>query len=171
MGALLAADIQDAPLRHVEDGLQGERALANAGLATQQHDAARHQSATQHTVQLVVVHVDARLVVNGYVAQLHGLGLAATSARRVVITLGAGYGRRCGRCYAYLLECVPLSAARTFAYPFCRFLSAVAANICCSVFCHNYFSQIVPSWPLAKLNHTKVRIIFFVSKFIAIFAL
>ena len=40
------------------------------------------------------------------------------------------------RADVHFLESVPLSATWTFAYPFCRLLSAVAADIYCFCFCH-----------------------------------
>ena len=62
VGALFAAHIKDVAVLHAQDGLQREGAFANAGLAAQKHDATRHQSAAQHAVELVILHVDAWLV-------------------------------------------------------------------------------------------------------------
>ena len=74
VGALLAADVENLLLRQAEHGLQRQRTLADAWFTAQQHDAARHEPATQHTVQLFVVHVDARVVVVRYVAEPESLG-------------------------------------------------------------------------------------------------
>ena len=63
VGALLAADVEHALVGQCQHGLQRQRGLAYAGFAAQQNDAAGHQPAAQDTVQLLVVHVDARVVV------------------------------------------------------------------------------------------------------------
>ena len=69
MGALLAADVEDA-LAEVEDGLEDKRALADAGLTTEEDDAPGDETATEDTVQLTVEHVDAGLVVGTDLAQV-----------------------------------------------------------------------------------------------------
>ena len=62
MGAFLTADVEHALVRQGEHGLEGERRFADARFTAKEHDAARHESATQHAVQFVVVHIDARVV-------------------------------------------------------------------------------------------------------------
>ena len=59
---LLSADVKHPLVCHLEDGLQRQRTLSNAWLAAQKGDGARNKSASQHAVQLVIVHVDARFV-------------------------------------------------------------------------------------------------------------
>ena len=59
---LLAADIE-----HPAFG-QAQRALADTRLATQQHQAAMHQTASQDAVQLGIVHVHTRLRLSLYLA-------------------------------------------------------------------------------------------------------
>jgi len=73
MGALLAADVEDAQ-GQAKHGLQGERGLADAGFAAQQDDAAGHQSAAKDAVQLLVLHVDARIVGGADVAETQDAG-------------------------------------------------------------------------------------------------
>ena len=68
MGALLTADIEHA-LLHVENGLQGECALADSGLSTQQDDAARNKSSTQHSVKFPVACAHTALFPAFYVTQ------------------------------------------------------------------------------------------------------
>ena len=65
MGTLLTADIQYFVLGQTEHGLQGEGRFADTRLTAQENDAAWHQTASEHTVQLVVVHVDTGIVVVG----------------------------------------------------------------------------------------------------------
>ena len=79
-GTLLTRHIEDAPFGHAQDGLQHQRRLSDAGLTTQQHQGAGHQSAAQHPVELIVVHVDARLFTADDVRQDHRL--VALSFRR-----------------------------------------------------------------------------------------
>ena len=134
VGALLTADIENLLFRQAEHRLQGQCTLANARFATQQHDAARHQTTTEHAVQLFVVHVDARVIMVGDVLQLQHL------------VLPQGVPSRCGSrgsglllavaSHTDLLKRVPLSAGRTFPDPLRRLLAAVGANVCNLVFCH-----------------------------------
>ena len=65
VGTLLTADIQDFLLCQTEHGLQGEGGFSDTGLTAQENDAAWHQTTSEHTVQLVVVHVDTGIVVVG----------------------------------------------------------------------------------------------------------
>ena len=69
MSTLLAADIQYLAVVHPEDGLQRQRALAYARFAAEEHYRARHETTAEHTVELVVVKVDARFVLRAYLAQ------------------------------------------------------------------------------------------------------
>lgn len=93
-----------------------------------------HETATQYAVQFLVVHINARVVMGRDVTKAKHLVLSQLSARRC--------RSRCSShlfasvCHFDLLERVPLSARRTFSDPFCRFLSAVLADIHCLVFCH-----------------------------------
>ncbi len=72
MGALLTADVEDAFLRQTEHRLQREGGLADARFSAEEHDRARYETATKHTVQFLVVQVDARIVVVGDFAQPEG---------------------------------------------------------------------------------------------------
>ena len=134
MGTLLTTDIKDTFVGQVEHGLQRQCGLANTWFATQQNDAARYQSAAQHTIQLCIVHVDAYFVLTADVSQPHG----TVGAQRHTCLRCCRCSRLSG-CVASnlnLLEGVPLSASRTLANPFGRLLSAVLADVCYFVFCH-----------------------------------
>ena len=65
---LLAADIEHTAFGQAQHRLQDERALADTRLATQQHQAAMHQTASQDAVQLGIVHVHTRLRLSLYLA-------------------------------------------------------------------------------------------------------
>ena len=53
--ALLTADVEHAALGERQEGLEQQCGFANAGLATQENQRARHESAAQHAVELRVV--------------------------------------------------------------------------------------------------------------------
>ena len=160
MGTLLTTYIKHPSVPHIQNGLQGERTLSDARLSTQQGDAAGYHTATQHTIQFLVHHIDARFINRGDVSQLHRLGVAI----RMLSTKHGGstsmpHGHagilrrlrpRIG-CYSNLLERVPLSAARTFANPFGTLLPAVAANVCNFIFSH--LSQIFGKGTAFFSNH------------------
>ena len=76
MGTLFAADIQNAPIGHVEDGLQGQRALPDAWLSTKEDDGTWNKTATENAVELTVVHVHAWSFLSGNLLQKHRTGLA-----------------------------------------------------------------------------------------------
>jgi hypothetical protein len=65
VGTLLTADIQYFLFGQTEHSLQGEGGFADTRLTAQENDAAWHQTTSEHTVQLVVVHVDTGIVVVG----------------------------------------------------------------------------------------------------------
>ena len=61
-GALLPTHIEHLHPSQTQHRLQNQRRFANAWLATQQRHATRHQSTTQHTIQLTVLHIDAGFI-------------------------------------------------------------------------------------------------------------
>ena len=134
-GALLAADVENPAVGECQHRLQRQRALADARLATEQHKAPLDQSASQHTVELLVVHVDAALFVGGYVLQPSCLRGPSCLPHCTGSGTCCHLPRLVGD--AYLLEGVPLSAGWTLANPLGRLLSAVVANVSYLVFCHS----------------------------------
>ena len=136
VGALLAADVKYAAVGHSQYCLQRKRALAYARLTAEQDYRAGHKPAPKHPVEFSVVHVYARLVLGGYLAQ-------EQRARLVVLQLSAQRGRGRSGCglavvgrHAYFLKCVPLAAIRALAYPFGRLLPAIRADVRYLVFRH-----------------------------------
>ena len=117
VGALFATYIKDSAFGHVEDGLEGERTLADARLTSQENDGTGNHSTAQHTIEFIVIHVDAWCLFRCNVAQ---------EARMVFPGKRGTYGTGCRPCglasrivaYPDFLECVPLSTRRTFAHPF-----------------------------------------------------
>ena len=130
VGALLSAYIQDVALRHAKDGLQGQRGFSYAGLAAQEDDAAWHDAAAQHAVELLVVGVDAWLGLMRDVVELHRM-VAARVAHAARLALPYRQGRLLGGCRAivgrnlYLLKRGPLAARGAFAQPLGRLVSAM----------------------------------------------
>ena len=156
VGALFATYIKDSAFGHVEDGLEGERTLADARLTSQENDGTGNHSTAQHTIEFIVIHVDAWCLFRCNVAQ---------EARMVFSGKRGTYGTGCRPCglasrivaYPDFLECVPLSTRRTFAHPFRRFLSAILTDVCYLVFCHiaidvleGPFVPIIADTPTAK---------------------
>ena len=82
VSTFLTADVEHALVGQLEHGLQTQSRLADTWFTAQQHDAARHQSTAQHTVQLGVVHVDAGVVVGGNLFQFQHLVLAQLTTSR-----------------------------------------------------------------------------------------
>ena len=136
MGTLLTADVEDLLLGHVEHRLQREGGFADAGFTTEEYDAARDETATEHPVEFLVVHVDAGIVVVGDVAELEYLVLAQRMTCRGG-SVGSGLLTGVGG-NAHFLEGVPLPAGGAFSYPLRRLLAAVGAYVCDFVFCHSY---------------------------------
>ena len=124
------------PFRHSENGLQGQRTLADTWFSAQQDDAAWYQSASQNTVQFSVMHINARFVLPRDITQSHGAVFTACRCLPDMRGSRAGSLLSAVVCNPDFLERVPLSAGRAFSYPFCRFLSAVLADIGYLVFCH-----------------------------------
>ena len=160
MGTLLTTYIKHPSVPHVQNGLQGERTLSDARLSTQQGDAAGYHSATQHTIQFLVHHIDARFINRGDVSQLHRLGIAIrmlSSKHGGSTSMPHGHAGILSRLRSRisrdsnLLERVPLSAARAFANPFGTLLPAVAANVCNFIFSH--LSQIFGKGTAFFSNH------------------
>jgi hypothetical protein len=56
----------------MEHGLEGEGGLADAWLAAKKDDAARNETTAEDAVQFLVVHVDARVILVGNVAEAEG---------------------------------------------------------------------------------------------------
>ena len=145
MGTLLTAHIHHFHVGQMKNGLKCECTLSDARLTAQERDTTRNQSSTQHTVQLTIVHINARLIMSRNIAQTYRpcspIAVIATKHRgstsmphahaSVAGSLGA---RIIG--YTNLLERIPLSTTRALAYPFRRLLTTVAANISYLVFCH-----------------------------------
>ena len=71
MCAFLAADVENLPLRHVHYRLQGQRALSDAGVASDEGDASRHESSSEDAVELSVMRVDAWLGLGGNIAEAY----------------------------------------------------------------------------------------------------
>ena len=137
MGALLTADIEDFLLGEGEDGLEQEGALADARLSAEEHDAAGNETAAEDTVQLVVVHVYAGVVVAAYFREPHHAVLAQLVA-------GLGSGRRGGLTggvggHAHFLHRVPLATGGALANPLGTLLSAITADVNCFIFGHRFF--------------------------------
>lgn len=145
MGTLLTADVENTAVGHIQNGLQSKCTLTDARFTTQQGDASRYHTATQYAVQLLIAHIDARLINGRDVAQLHRLGIMVAmltaehgsspamshSHAGILSRLRAAIARN-----ANLLESVPLSATRAFTHPLGTFLSTVATNVCYFVLCH-----------------------------------
>ena len=145
MGTFLSAHIQDAAVSHVQNSLQGERTLTDSRFTAQERNAARDHSATQHTVQLLVPHIDARFINRRNIAKFHrrSVMLAVLPAKHrgnstmthghsgILRSLRSGISSNTN-----FLKCIPLSAARTFAHPFGTFLSAIAAHKSNLIFRH-----------------------------------
>ena len=145
MSTLLSAHVEHSFISHIQNGLQGKRTLSDARFTAQKGDAARHHAATQHTIQFLVHHIDARLIYRRDIAQLHRLGIA-------VRVLSAKHGGSPSMPHGHagilcrlrsrigsnpnLFECVPLSAARALTHPLGTLLPAVAADVCNFIFSH-----------------------------------
>ena len=141
MGTFLSAHIQDAAVSHVQNSLQGERTLTDSRFTAQERNAARDHSATQHTVQLLVPHIDARFINRRNIAKFHrrSVMLAVLPAKHrgnPTMTHGHSGILRSLFAYNFFYKCIPLSAARTFAHPFGTFLSAIAAHKSNLIFRH-----------------------------------
>ena len=135
MGALLSADVEYSLFLQGEHSLEQQGALAYAGLSAEQDDAAGHESAAEHAVELVVVHVYAGVVVTADVREAQRAVLA-----QVVAGTGGGRGGcLAGRVggHAHLLHRVPLSAGGALADPLGALLAAVAADVDGLVFGHS----------------------------------
>ena len=146
MGTLLTAHIQHPSMFHIQDGLQRKGTLSDARFTAQQGDASRHHTATQYAVQLLVHHIDTRLIHSRNILQIHRLGIRVGvlptkhgSSPAMPHGHASAFSRLRPRISrnAYLLKSIPLSAARAFTHPLGTFLPAVAANVCYLIFCHN----------------------------------
>ena len=150
LAGFLSGNIQHIrPLRQPIRHLQKQRGFADARLAPGQHDAARHNAAAQHTVQLA----DARLFPGGMRArdfpQLHGFarrGFGAGSAHGAAVRRG-GLGRE------LFFQRVPAAAIRAFAHPLGAFIAALCALIKASLLCHYFtFAYLTTSTSLALVT-------------------
>ena len=134
-GALLTGDVEHLHALQPQDGLQHQRALADAGLAAQQTQAAGHQSAAEHAVELFVAQVDAHFAVHRDVAYgrrcVAGIAPPGRSARqRDFLRSNLGF--------AELLHRVPLTAGGTASQPLRTLLPAFRADIHRLSFCHTF---------------------------------
>ena len=134
VGALLTADVENLLLWHAEHGLQRESRFTYARLTAKKYDGTRHETTAQNTVQLLVMHVDAGIIVIGDFTESKHFVLSQCMTRcscRIRGRLLFGVG-----CHTDLLKGVPLPARRAFTNPLRRLLAAVGTNICDLVFCH-----------------------------------
>ena len=146
MGTLLTAHIQHPSMFHIQNSLQRKGTLSDARFTAQQGDASRHHTATQYAVQLLVHHIDTRLIHCRNILQIHRLGIRVGvlptkhgSSPAMPHGHASAFSRLRSRISrnANLLKSIPLSAARAFTHPLGTFLPAVAANVCYLIFCHN----------------------------------
>ena len=145
MRTLLTTHIEYFLLWDIENSLESKRTLSDTRLTTEQGDTSLHHTTTEHTIQLRIVHINARLIMRRDVTKFR-------RSRRTIGTHAAKHGsgttmshrhtRIASRLRARissdtnLLESIPLSTARTLAYPFRRLLPTIAANVCYLIFCH-----------------------------------
>ena len=109
--AFFTGHIKNLLFRHVQYGLHDECGFADSRLAAYQDKRTRHKSATQHTVQLIIVHIDAWLVVHFNIAKCQWFGFLCFNAR---------HRPAVGRFFPYdfLNIRIPFSTRRTFTHPF-----------------------------------------------------
>jgi hypothetical protein len=95
----------------VEHGLEHQCGLPDAGFATDQYQRSGYQPASQHPVQLLVVHVDAGFFICFDLAQGDGFGFGRFDARyRTFI-------RNFLADNLFYIG-IPFATRRTFAHPF-----------------------------------------------------
>ena len=129
--ALLAAHIQNPQVWQAQHGLQNQRRFADARFSAKKCERTRHESATQHAVQFVVMQVDARFVVSLDLGHREKFTSLSNPSQ------GGTFARSRFCPQFYFLERVPLATSRTFPDPLRRVISATAANVCCLLLCHN----------------------------------
>ena len=121
---LLAADIEHRKLlRQMGQRLQQQRRFADTGIATDQHHRARHQTAAEHTIELVGAGGMAR-----HLGSDHGIEplYAGTGCkRRETVTRN----RRTRRLDHGFLQGIPGAAMRALAGPARRCAAAFAADM------------------------------------------
>ena len=116
-----------------QDRLEDEGGFPDTRFSAEEYQASRHQSATEHTIQFLIVHIDARLFASVDVVQGEWLALGRLQDGDAML----GYGRFLAH---HLFGVgVPLSARRAFAHPFGRVLSAMGTNIYGFLFGHSFF--------------------------------
>lgn len=134
--ALLPAHVEYLTPFQSQDGLQEERALANARLPAQKEQAARHQASSKHAVQLLVAHVHAWLFGCAYLLYAYGQRLALSPCRSR--PQGNPCCRRRGNVGTdgHLLHRIPTVARRAHAHPLWAFLATVVADVYSLSLCH-----------------------------------
>ena len=120
---LLARAVEDRPrpLRELRRRLQQQGALAYAGFAAEEHEAARHQAAAEHAIELADARGDALGLLHVHVGIEPGLRTCPTQAR----ARAASGQRRRGRLFG---KCVPRAAIGTAPEPLGRLRTAVGAG-------------------------------------------
>ena len=121
--ALLTRDVEHTAGADAQHVLQHQRGLADARLSSKQHDAARHEAATQHAIEFVTWQVDAGLVFGTDFRDLHRL-----LALAVVVTGHVVAHCRRLRHLGLLDIGVPLAAGGALAEPLGRLVAAVLAE-------------------------------------------
>src|SRR6185369_51730 len=124
---LLAGDVEDGPLpdraREPLQRREEERALADAGVAAEEHERARDDAAAQHAVELADAGADARLL-----ARLH---LVERDRPHAALDRAEAAATRCARRRGsdLLLQRVPLPARRALTEPLGRGVAALGAGV------------------------------------------
>jgi hypothetical protein len=97
LGRLLAGDVErrtarrgQVPQRHA-----GQRRLADAGGAAQQHERPGHEPAAQHPVELADAGGQAGQALRAHVGQAHGAAAAAVGSRSSTIVFHAPQAGHC----------------------------------------------------------------------------
>ena len=128
MSAFFAADIEHAALPAETSGhLQKQRAFADARIAADENGAAWHQTASQHTVQLLIACGGPGHGTFLYLAQWNGFGFLGGLIPGRLFGGLAGNGDRGDR-FA-LLKGIPLAAVRAAAQPARGLIPAGSADI------------------------------------------
>ena len=148
--AFFAGNIQYLLFGQPQNGLQHKGGLSDSRFSAQQDQRSGNQTAAQHTVQLLIVHIDARFVATRYFAEDDRLALDRFQPRH---RTGAG----CRLAHHFFYIRVPLTARRAFANPFGRVLSAVATYI------YSLFFHTAKVWKYFFISFPNSQICFLLS--------
>ena len=108
---LFTGYIKNLLFRHVQYGLHDERRFTDSRFAAYQDKRTLYKSASQYTIQFIIVHIDTWLVVCLYIAKCQWLGLLCFNARHR--TAVSGFFP-----YDFFNIRIPFSTRRTFTHPF-----------------------------------------------------